>query len=337
MTSLNLMNEIHFKEVITGLELVDLTGDGQDNLVVSTMSGDFRIYDFVNGDSIELKELTRASDLPPVASFGLGDVTGNGIQDFVVGGLDNILRVLIFMDGELSVKASTPVGTLPTSLIVTNVMDDDSAEVIVATNDRAIRCYGWFDVALDKLAHKVVNQPVFTMQPLRSKGSPYTRFVFGDELGNLYVYQYADDRLHELERLNVSGEVNLVATGNVTGDRHDDIVSISGGNNLALFDAGQKPPALLAKIRAPSAITSVRVGKMLEDCRSDGQILVSLGNSKMSILSFEGRELFEEASLKTASKSVESLIAFGDIDGDKDLEIVQATGNHIYMVSIDED
>ena len=199
-----------------------LTGNGQDNLVVSTMSGDFRIYDFVIGKSIELKELARSSDLPPVASFGLGDVTGNGTQDFVVGGLDNVIRVLIFMDGELSVKATTSVGFLPTSLIVTNVLDDDSAEVIVATNDKTLRCYGWYDVALDKLAHKVVDQPIFTMQPLRSVGSPYTRFVFGAELGNVYVDRYADDRLHEMDRLNVSGEVSLVATGNVTGDRHDD-------------------------------------------------------------------------------------------------------------------
>jgi len=336
MITLSILSSISFKEVITGIELVDITGDGKDNLVMSTMGGDFRVYDFVMGDSIELKEIARTSDLPPVASFGIGDVTGNGVPDFVVGGLDNTVRVIIFDDGKLSVKSSTPVGSLPTSLIVTNVMDDENAEVIIGTNDKVLRCYGWFDVALDKLAHKVVAQPIFSMQPLRSKGSPYARFVFGDELGFLYVYQYADDRLHELGKITVKGEISIIATGNVTGDRHNEIVSVSNGNDLTLFDGKQNPPQILAKIKSPGSVTSVRIGKLVENCRSPGQLLISLGNSKVSILSFEGREFFEEASIKTAPKSIESLVVFGDIDGDETYEIVQATGNSLYIISIDE-
>ncbi|MHA1576051.1 MAG: hypothetical protein ACTSU3_01695 [Candidatus Thorarchaeota archaeon] len=330
------MSSISFKEVITGIELIDITGDGRDNLVMSTMAGDFRVYEFVMGDPIELKEIARTSDLPPVSSFGFGDVTGNGVPDFIVGGLDNNIRVIIYEDQKLTVKSTTPVGSLPTSLVVTNVMDDDNAEVIVATNDRSLRCYGWFQVSLDKMAHKVIDQPIFSMQPLRSKGSPYARFIFGDDLGFLYVYQYADDRLHELGKITVKGEISIVATGIITGGRYDEIVSVSNSNNLTLYDGKQNPPQILAKIKSPGSVTAVRIGRLIEKCRSEGQILISLGNSKISILSFEGREFYEEASIKTASKSVESLVAFGDIDGDEKYEIVQAIGNSLHIISIDE-
>ena len=54
MITLSILSSISFKEVITGIELVDITGDGKDNLVMSTMGGDFRVYDFVMGDWLDI-------------------------------------------------------------------------------------------------------------------------------------------------------------------------------------------------------------------------------------------------------------------------------------------
>ena len=50
------------------------------------------------------------------------------------------------------------------------------------------------------------------------------------------------------------------------------------------------------------------------------------------------RELLLEeiASLKTAPKPGESLVAFGDIDGDSFMEIVQAVGNNLYVIEVEE-
>ena len=50
-----------------------------------------------------------------------------------------------------------------------------------------------------------------------------------------------------------------------------------------------------------------------------------------------GLELEEIASLKTAPKPGESLVAFGDIDGDSSMEIVQAVGNNLYVIEVEED
>ncbi|MFW9977056.1 MAG: FG-GAP-like repeat-containing protein [Candidatus Thorarchaeota archaeon] len=335
MPSMNLITSHILKEVVANLEVVDVTGDGKDNIVLATVSGSLRVYEFVGGET-PVKELYRMTDLVPVSSMGIGDVTGNGRPDFVVGGLDNSLRVVSIGKNSLELRSNAQLGNLPTSLVVANVLDDAKAEVIVATNDKALRCYGWFNTLLDKVAHKVVERPVFSMKPLRMEGAPYARFVFGDDTETLYVYQYADDRLHEISTAKVNGEVNLVATGQLTGGRIDEVVTASNGRTITLFSVEHKPITTLAKIRAPGNISSIRVGRMMKSgARSEGQVLVSLANSKLSMLTLEGREFYEEASIKTANKSADSLIAFGDINGDSKKEIVQAVGNVLHFVSID--
>ncbi|MFW9909782.1 MAG: FG-GAP-like repeat-containing protein [Candidatus Thorarchaeota archaeon] len=335
MPSLKLTASAPQKEVITHLEVLDVTGDGKDNIVVGSISGSIRVFDYLD-DNGKLKELAHLSDLIPISTLGVGDVTGNGTPDFVVGGLDNTLKVVSFVKNKLELKGDTPLGNLPTAIVVANVMDDKKAEVIVATNDKALRCYGWFGSFLDKLAHKVVERPVFSMMPLYMEGTPYSRFVFGDDSETLYLYQYADDRLHEIADAKVNGEVNLVAAGRVTGNRLDEVVTASNGRHITLFNVGSKPIETLAKIRAPNDVTSVRMGNILKNSKSSGQILVSLANSKLSILALEGKELFEEASLKNTGKSAESIVAFGDIDADGNVEIVQAVGNMLHFVTIEQ-
>ena len=96
-----------------------------------------------------------------------------------------------------------------------------------------------------------------------------------------------------------------------------------------------KPIETLARIRAPGNVTSIKVGEILKDSRSPGQVIVSLANTKISILALEGREFFEEASLKIGGKGAESLVAFGDINGDGNSEIVQAVGNMLHFISVD--
>ncbi|MHA2426124.1 MAG: hypothetical protein ACXAEF_15155 [Candidatus Thorarchaeota archaeon] len=334
MPELNLLSSHQLKEVVTNLEIVDMTGDGRDNIVVGTVSGSLKVLEFLDSNKPP-KEIASISDLIPISSLGVGDVTGDDIPDLVVGGIDNTLKVVGHRSKKLSVLGDTPLGNLPTAIVVTNVLDDKKAEVIVATSDKALRCYGWYGTYLDKLAHKVVDNPVFSMVPLSIDGIPYSRFVFGDESETLFLYQYADDRLHEIGDAKVNGEVNHVATGKVIESRMDNVATASNGKHISLFDVSQKRIITVAKIRAPSAVTSIRVGTVLNDSRSFGQILVSLANTKLSILALEGRELYEEASLKTPGKGAESQVAFGDIDADGSVEIIQAVGNKLHFVQVD--
>ncbi len=336
MTKLSLITEHSFKEGVTSLELVDLTNNGKANIVLSTMNGDIRVFEWTKGKKPRLKEIAKTSDLPPVAAMDVGDVLGNGIPDFVVAGLDNQLRLLVFMDNELTVKSIIPIGAIPTSLVVANVLDDKSAEVIVSTTDQALRCYGWFDVVLDKLAHKVVDHPVLSMRRLSIENVPYSRFVFGDETGYLFVYQYADDRLHEVWKTKVGKEVFHIATGNIAGGRYDEIVCVSDQRTITLFRVEQQALDRVLTIKAPAPVTAVRMGRILQDTPA-GQILLSLLDSTILLLGFNGIELIELASLKTASKSAESLVAFGDITGDARNEIVQAIGNKIFLLRIDDE
>jgi hypothetical protein len=334
MPMLSLLSSHQLKEVVTNLEIVDITGDGRDNIIVGTITGSLQIFEFQD-ENTPLKEIASLSDLIPVSTIGVGDVSGNDVPDIVVGGLDNSLKVVSLKGKKLEIIGGTPVGELPTAIVVANVLDDKKAEVIVATGDQALRCYGWYGTYLDKLAHKVVDSPVFSMMPLHIDGTPYSRFVFGDDSETLFLYQYADDRLHQIGDAKVNGEVNLVATGKVQEGRMDNVATASNGNHISLFDVSQKRVITVARIRAPKAVTSMKVGRILSDSRSYGQIIVSLANAKLSILALEGRELYEEASLKTPGKGAESLVTFGDIDADSNIEIVQAIGNTLHFIGIE--
>ncbi|TFG31490.1 VCBS repeat-containing protein [Candidatus Thorarchaeota archaeon] len=337
MPSLDIISKTTFKEVITSVELIDLNGNGKSNVIVTTLNGDVRVYDFNKDEKKPLTEICRLGDLPPLAAIGVGDVTGDGIPDFVMGGLDNTMRVLVYLDETISVKASTPLGSLPTAVAVLNVLDDESAEVIVSTNDGSMRCYGWYDVALDKLAHKVLDRPVFSIWPLRTKGMPYSRFVFGDDTGYFFIYQYADDRLHERNRVSVGGEVGLISTGDVTEDHNSEVMTLSDNRTLTLYGLVKGSMEKIDSIRAPNTVCAIRMGRFWDLEPARGQILVSHANSSLAMLSVVGRQLSEEAVIKTAKKSTESSISVGDVDGDSRDEIVQAVGNNLYIIDFKDD
>jgi hypothetical protein len=332
MTNLEVISKLSFKEVITSVELIDLSGDGKANPVVTTLGGDLIAYDIEGDANLQATEIGRVSGLPPLAAIGVGDVIGNGKPDFVIGGLDNILRVLVHMDGELSVKATTPLGSLPTAVVVLNVLSDDRSEVVVATTDGNLRCYGWYDVALDKLAHKVLERPIFSIQPLHSKGFPYSRFVFGDDSGHLFVYQYADDRLHERAKIRAGGEVGLVATGDMSKDGNSEIITVSDGRNLNLFGIVKGALEKHDSVKAPKPVTSIKIGNFWDN--GNGQIVSSHSNSTITVLGFVGRRIVEDTSLKTSRKSTESHLAIGDIDGDSCPELVQAVGSNLYLIDV---
>jgi len=337
MSMLDIVSKVTFKEAITSVELVDLGGAGKNDVVVSTLNGDIRVYEFNRGEKTPLSEKCKLGNLPPLAAMAIGDVTGDGVKDFVIGGLDNTLRVIVFLDGDLSVKASTPLGSLPTSISVLNVLDDERAEVVVATSDGSMRCYGWYDVALDKLAHKVLERPVFSIQPLYTKGMPYSRFIFGDDSGYLYIYQYADDRLQERAKISVGGDVGLVSSGDIIEDETYEAMTVSDGKTLTLFGIVKGAMERIDSVKAPNQVNVIRMGRFWNLESSRGQIVVSHANSNITLLTLVGKRLTEEASLKTTKKSTESNLAVGDIDGDKKREIIQAVGNNLYVIDYIEE
>ncbi len=333
MVQFNIITEYDYEESIASLDIADLTGDGVEDIVITTTNGSLRILNY--NESEGFFEVTRLEGLPPIATLGHGKVLGQKSYEFVLGHIDNTLRIVAYLDNELEIGSRTPLGALPTSICVLNVVGDSSTEVIVSTNDKTLRCYGWFDVALDKLAHKVIENPTYTMRPIHSKGISYSRFVFGDDTGALYIYQYADDRLHERAKSKVKGNIQHIMTGDITDNRTDDIVTISDGRSVTLFRYEHPEIKRIDSLKAPSSITSLRIGSFLRNSE-EGQILATHDNSSLALLRYEGNRLHHIGSIKTAKKSIESLVAYGDLTGDKSPEIVQAVGKKLHMIKVEE-
>ena len=55
MPSLDIISKTTFKEVITSVELVDLNGNGKSNIILTTLNGDVRVYDYERGEKKPLK------------------------------------------------------------------------------------------------------------------------------------------------------------------------------------------------------------------------------------------------------------------------------------------
>jgi hypothetical protein len=332
MVQFNIASEFKYEESIASLDIADLTGDGIEDIIITTMDGSLRILNYT--EDAGFQEIARLPDIPPIAALSHGKVLGQESYDFVLGLVDNSMRIVTYLDNELEVGCNTPLGSIPTSICVLNVVGDESAEVIVSTNDKALRCYGWFDVALDKLAHKVIDHPTYMMSALGSKGIPYSRFVFGDDTGIVYIYQYADDRLHEISRAKAKGNVRLVTTGDITENRTDDIVTVSDGRNIGLYRYEHPEFKKVDSLKASSPITCVRVGKFLPDSENM-QILATHDSSTLALLRHEGNRLHPVVSTRTTKKSIESFVAYGDLVGDSGLEIVQAVQNKLYLITIE--
>jgi hypothetical protein len=337
MTKLQITDKMTFKEAITSVELVDIEKDDKMRILISTLNGDVRLLEYLSGEKKPLIEICRTDGLPPLAAVGVGDVLGNDVPELVVGGLDNALRVIAYIDGELTVNAVTPLGSLPAAIGVFNVIEDKGAEVIVATTDGTLRCYGWYDVALDKLAHKVLDKPVFSIVPMINKGMPFSRFVFGDDTGHLYVYQYADDRLHERKKIKVGGEVGLVAAGDMTGNGFSEVISVSNGKNIMVFGMVKGSLETLDSVRAPNGVTSIKIGRFWDFGAHRGQMVSSHTNSRLTLLSMVGKRIIEEASLKTVKRATESMVSVGDVTGDSKNEIVQAVGNTLNIIEVTDE
>lgn len=334
MMKLNVDMAIPLKEAVTSIDAFDIDGDGADEIILTTIGGDIRVLAQDDNSETGVREITRLEGLPPVALAGRGCVLEAGKTDFILAGLDNSLYVISYREGRLSPEGAFPLGILPTALCVTNVMGDGRDEVIVATNDKALRCYGWYDEGLDKLAHKVVDYPVFSIYPFKSKSVPYSRFVLGDESKNLYVYQYADDRLHEASKISTKGAITLVTCGIVTAGRVDEVLGISDGVYMTLYNSDQGSLHVIDNLRAPGRITSARIGRVTDKSQSPGQIVLSQGNSNIGVISLDGKRLNPTANLRTCNKTAESHIALGCPQGDNLDRILQAVGPTIYVVSV---
>ncbi len=331
MVHLDIISAITLKEAVTSLNVLDITGDGKAEIVITTVKSDIRALQMESDGSHTT--LFEVDDVPPVTVIGTGDVTGDSSIDLVMGNLDNKMRVVTLREDEVSIRCDCPLGTLPTAICVTNVMGDEKAEVIVATEDNALRCFGWYDGALDKLAHKVVDHPTFSIEPYRYRGAPYSQFVFGDESQFIYLYQYADDRLHERSKIKTRGGVDIVSTGSITASKHDEIVVIMK-KNISVYGPGPSGIEFYDNVRAPGTVSSVRIGTVIDGVSSPGQAIVSQTNTLLTLFSLDGRRLVEECTIKTRKKEANTIVGIGDVFGDGRTEIVQAAGNNIYVISV---
>ncbi len=335
MVRLSIESMTSFKEAVTSLDVLRGTAPHKRNyVVITTVNGDTRVLSVDTSSPDGVSEITRLSGLPPACLIVTGHVVSTDSQDIVYGALDNTLRVISLSKDILHQRATCPLGSLPTAVCVTNVVGDSRDEVFVATNDKALRCYGWFEKDLDKLAHRMLEQPIFSIRPVWTDGSPYSRVAFGDETGHLFIYQYADDRLHEVMRTDTKGPVTIVETGRLTGGRSDEILAVTNGRDISLLGISRTDIQTYDKLRASSQISGIRIGRLYPTDSPRPQILVYHTNSNIGLMCVDGRRLVPVTNIKTEKRAGGAMAVLGDVYGDGSLRIIQAVGTSLYVISV---
>lgn len=304
-----LEKSVVLKEAITSIVVGDFERNNNDEIAIMTAGGNLRVLrlDSKSRETLEIASMGGFS----ATSMCAGNVTGTEGIDFVMAERGGTLRIVSLHNGALDEVGVYPLGTEPTALAVLDVLGTDRAGVVVATNDCAIRCYGWLGDCLDKMAHKSVDYPIISIGEYRARGIPYSRLVIGDNNKGLYLYQYADDRLHEIARAAARGAVTSVTGGNITGGRLDEIVCISDEINITVFTAENNAIKAIDNLKATSKITSAKTGNVVGSGTSNDQIIVAHENSNVTIMSLEGRRLVPTTSLRTGSAGLRPLLAIG--------------------------
>jgi hypothetical protein len=114
-------------------------------------------------------------------------------------------------------------------------------------------------------------------------------------------------------------------------------MTVSDNRTLSLYGLVKGSIEKIDSIRAPNTVNAIRMGRFWDLNPARGQMIISHANSSIAMLSVVGRQLNEEAVIKTTKKSTESSISVGDVDGDSRDEIVQAVGNNLYIIDMKED
>jgi PKD repeat protein/uncharacterized membrane protein len=324
--------------------LVDLTGDGAAEIIVSGYHGLFAFRH--DGILLWHEESIKAYTGDSGGLFGWGGPTIGNLDDdphpeIVIAASENALYVL---DHQGNILASDPIGRWPTVPVLADITGDGSLEIIVAQG-LTLKVYAYDP--LDGLSliwsYTPANPSVFdttfgspAVADLTGDGEPEIIINWGTQVeaikadgSLLWNFNPGITTLFRPSPVTVAdvtgdGEVNLITASAVSG-----FASVFGHELMVLTKEGE-----LVWMQNVDDKTASASGVAAQDLTGDGawEILWNGSHDGFLILrGSDGKRLFNEPF--TGSGTIMEYPSLGDVDGDGVADVVLAGREGIFVIS----
>ncbi len=230
-----LINTQTFDAKITSVDIIK-SSQNTNCLIIGFENGRIEIMTWNNNKFSQIYK-KQTHDL--VFAVNAADIDLDNNEEAIITYISGEIKVFMKDKSNLLEISSISLGCTPTAICLANVSDDKTNELIVSTQDGALRAYGWFSGYLDKLAHKVLEKPIDTMIPIRTINQRYSRILTAyDNIIRAYVY--ADDRLHEIFNLELDYKIKYMRTADTNQDNIKEVIILDDKNNLHIYKQIQR-------------------------------------------------------------------------------------------------
>lgn len=267
----------------------------------------------------------KAYDTPSIVmSIVGGDIDANGEHEIITGAVDGAIRVFRLTGQSLWERS---VGGIPSFLCVGDTDQKGRRKIgaIIQDTDGSL-CV--FDHTGNVIMEYRSNMPFMSLVLGDVDGDGSEEIVAGDVLGNVH---FLDSDGKPRWRKRVAGSaISCLEIGNINGDgklevllgtHEDGIFALSDSGN-ELWHASKKLPETR---RNPGAKLSWIRSIVIDDINADGKPEVITGSrpsGMISVFDGGGRRIWEKRFSDVINNFSTSLIAVGDLRGDKKKEIV---------------
>ncbi len=343
----------------TALALRDVDGDGDLDLVVGNYAQQGRLY--LNNGAGTFTDATATRmpvGTPDTGSLRLGDVDGDGDLDLVVESVEQRTRLYLnngsgrFADATTS---SMPTFAGTTALAMGDVDGDGDLDLVVGRGGTAAaQCSLMLNDGRGIFSDATAARMPIALSTIASvvlgdvDGDGDLDLVIGDSSQNVLLYlndgtgTFTDVTA---SRMPVSGRVTSLAMGDVDGDGDLDLVvaSVGAGSQYGqsrlYLNNGTGTFTDVTATRMPSGLYDIR-SVVLGDVDGDGDLDLALGNvgyitvstssNRLYLNDGTGRFTATAGYLPAVGNDPTSSLAFGDVDGDGDLDLVLGSAGQWY-------
>ncbi|RLI50907.1 MAG: hypothetical protein DRO73_01715 [Candidatus Thorarchaeota archaeon] len=308
----------------------DVTSSGMPELCTGGRDGVLKLYD---ANQSEIRLLAQADLGGSVLSVKIADANNDGQMEIVVArslalhetpGEGGTLQVYRYApSGAFELIAEHPIDRFVTTVEITDVTGDNKNEILAGGSDSTLRVFKMDQAGnlVESINHKLQDMPL-TIGTCDVIGDEHEEIVIGNRDNTLRVLKVHEDRIEEIDVLELPSPVISLAAGDLLGDRKMELGVVTHDGSIRIYRNEESRLEEFAKLENANAL-SIRIAELNADHMDE--IVVATSDYKIQFYNLYMGEL---KSIATVDIGVKILaLAVGDAGGDNRREVLVGVSN----------